>query len=138
MNGTAIENSLISHRLDGNNFKTWKFQINAILRAKDLEDVVSGAAVKPAATEEADLKKWLQRDGLATSVLFASLSADQSRLVLSCKSSKEIMDLLESIYNKKSDVKVMGLYEEYFVVRMGEDEKLAAYVSKFDNLAHEL
>lgn len=135
---TAIENSLISHRLDGSNFKTWKFQLNAILRAKDLEDVVNGTSAKPAVTDAAELKKWLQKDGMAISVLFASLNVDQSRLVLSCKSSKEIMDLLESIHNKKSDVKVMGLYEEYFAVKMMEDEKVAAYVSKVNNLAHEL
>lgn len=135
---TAIENSLISHRLDGSNFKTWKFQINVVLRAKDLEDVVNGTAKKPEAAEDADLKKWLQKDGLAMSVLFASLSVDQSRLVLSCKTSKDIMDLLESIHNKKSDVKVMGLYEEYFAMKMTEDEGVAAYVSKVCNLASEL
>lgn len=103
-----------------------------------MEEVFNGTYTKPAAAGATELKKWTQKDGMAVSVLFASLNGDQSWLVLSCKSSKEIMDLLESIHNKKSDVKVMGLYEEYFAVKMLEDEKVAAYVSKVKNLAHEL
>lgn len=141
MNGgnTAIENSLMSHRLDGSNFRTWRFQINAVLRAQDLVEIVNGDLAKPEDTATADeKKKWSQRDGKAMAVLFASLNADQSKLVLSCKSSKEIIDTLDSIHNKKSDVRVMGLYEEYFALKMSDDEKVASYYSRVDTLAHEI
>lgn len=70
--------------------------------------------------------------------LFASLNSDQSKLVLSCKSSKEIIDTLERIHNKKSDVYLMTLYEDYFALKMIENEKVAAYFSRVETLAHDI
>lgn len=135
----AIEQSMISHRLNGSNYREWRFQINAILRAQDLVEVVNGELAKPAEDASAeDKKKWSQRDGKAMATLFASLNADQGKLVLSCKSSQQIIDTLESIHNKKSDVRVMGLYEEYFSLKMSGDEKVASYFSRVDTLAHEI
>lgn len=135
----AIEQSLISHRLNGSNYREWRFQINAILRAQDLVEIVSGDLAQPGNDASAeDKKKWLQRDGKAMATLFASLNSDQSKLVLSSKSSKEIIDTLESIHNKKSDVHVMKLYEDYFALKMLEDETVAMYFTRVDTLAHEI
>lgn len=57
---------------------------------------------------------------------------------MSCKTSKEIISTLESIHGKRSDVRVMGLYEEYFALKMSEDEKVATYYSRVDTLSHEI
>lgn len=135
----AIEQSLISHRLNGSNYREWRFQINAILRAQELVEIVNGESPKPGDDASAeDKKKWSQKDGKAMATLFASLNSDQSKLVLSCKSSKEIIDTLESIHNKKSDVYLMTLYEDYFALKMCENEKVTSYFSRVDLLAHEI
>lgn len=135
----AIEHSVIAHRLDGSNYRTWKFQINAILRSQDLLGVVDGSFVKPA--DDADSKDktaWQQKDGKAMAILFASVNAEQASHLLDCKSAKSMMDLLESIHQKKSDVRIMILYEEYFSLKMSNDESVTAYVSKVRTIASEL
>lgn len=44
----VLGHSMMSHRLDGSNFRTWKFQINNILRSQELQSVVDGSYEKPA------------------------------------------------------------------------------------------
>lgn len=136
---SVLEQSFVSRRLDGSNFRAWKFQMNAILRSQELVDIVDGTCAKPDETESSETKrKWQQRDGKAMAILFASINAEQSLHVLDCKSAKSIMDVLESIHMKKSDVRIMSLYEEYFALKMNEEESVTAYVSKVRTIASEL
>lgn len=134
----VLEHSMISHKLTGDNYRAWKFQINAILRSQELLGVVDGTETL-AANATADVnKKWSQRDGKAMAILFASLNSEQVLHVLDCKSAKSIMDVLEGIHQKKSDVRIMSLYEEYFSLKMNEDESVTAYFSKVRTIASEL
>lgn len=136
---TFFESSMVSHRLDGSNFRTWKFQINNILRSQDLLGIVDGSIEKPEETAEAKIKNaWSQRDGKAMAILFASVNGEQSSHLLDCKSAKNIMDVLESIHSKKSDVRIMMLYEEYFGLKMSDDDSVASYYSKVRLIASEL
>lgn len=135
----AIEHSILSHRLDGTNYRSWKFQINAILRSQDLLGIVDGSSAKPANDADEKTKSaWLQKDGKATAILFASVNQENASDLLDCKSAKSIMDSLESIHQKKSDVRIMTLYEEYFSLKMSNDESVSAYVSKVRTIASEL
>lgn len=136
---TAVEHSVITHRLDGSNYRVWKFQINAILRSQDLLGVVDGSNAKPAETAaEKDKKEWQQKDGKAMAILFASVNSEQASHLLDCKSAKGIIDTLESIHQKKSDVRIMTLYEDYFGLKMSDDESVSAYFSKVRTIASEL
>lgn len=136
---TALEHSVITHRLDGTNYRTWKFQINAILRSQDLLGIVNGTNAKPAEmAAEKDKKEWQQKDGKAMAILFASVNAEQATHLLDCKSAKGIMDLLENLHRKKSDVRIMTLYEEYFSLKMSDDETVSTYFSKVRTIASEL
>lgn len=139
MDTKAVENSIISHCLNSSNFRCWKFQMNAVLRSHDLLDIVNGTIAKPNNSATAEVKsKWLQRDGKAMAILFASIDQEQASYVLDCKSSNELMGMLESIHQKKSDVRVMMLYEDYFCLRMTEDESVTSHVSKVRQIASEL
>lgn len=71
----AIEHSLMSHRLNGSNYREWCFQVNAILRAQDLVEVTTGEKPADDASAE-DKKKWSQKDGKAMAILFASPKED--------------------------------------------------------------
>lgn len=137
--GDAIERSVLENQLDGTNYKKWKFHITAVMRGKGLETVVNGKSQQPEDSADAKEKEaWLQRDGKATAILFASINDEQKNHVLSCTTAKEIMDKIDTIHQKKSDVRIMTLYEDYFSIRMKEDESVAAYVSKVTTLAAEI
>ena len=70
--------------------------------------------------------------------IVGSLDAEQAQLILVCLSAKEIWDKLLSVHEKKCEVSIMNLYEEYLALRMCENENVAGYVSKVTMLAAEL
>lgn len=49
-----------------------------------------------------------------------------------------MMDKLSSVYEKNSAIRVMNLYEEYFSLKMKDDETVAGYVAKVNQLASEI
>lgn len=128
---------IISHRLNGSNFKLWKFQITAILRGKGLIEIVGGTETAPDPADSR-YKDWIKKDGQAMAILFSSLDSTQANHVLTCKTSNEIVLKLESIHNKTSDVRIMTLYEEYFAIKMDENESVTSYVSNVTRLAAEI
>nr|XP_046482949.1 uncharacterized protein LOC124219437 [Neodiprion pinetum] len=71
-------------------------------------------------------------------ILIATLESDQAMNVLTCNSAKEIYEKLSAIHEKRSEVSVMTLYEEYFALQMSEDESVTTYVSKVMKLAAEI
>lgn len=46
--------------------------------------------------------------------------------------------MLSSIYVKNSEIRVMNLYEEYFSLKMKDDETNASYVSKIEAQGEQL
>ncbi|KAG5863295.1 hypothetical protein JTB14_034896 [Gonioctena quinquepunctata] len=71
-------------------------------------------------------------------ILISSLKSDQAQLILTCTNAYEIWSKLSSIYQKKSGVSVMNPYEEYFAIKITEDENEASYVAKVSKLASEI
>lgn len=133
------ESLLFTHRLNGSNFKLWNLQIKAFLRGHGLLDVVTGAAPEPVdPTETAELEKWALRDGKAMSILISSINPEQANHVLNCESSKQVYDKIQSLHKTISEVRIMNLYEEYFSLKMGDDESVATYFSRCSMLASEI
>lgn len=125
------------HRLNGSNYKLWKFQIDAVMKARNLTDVMAGTV--PAEDATNDVKSQYERnDGKAMAILISSVDSEQANHILMCKTAKEIVDKLASIHEKRSEVRIMSLYEDYFSLKMTEDESVAAYVSKVSRMAHEI
>lgn len=125
-----------AHKLNGSNYKLWKFQIDAVLRGKGLSKYVKEIVPTGATAEEQET--FSTNDGKAMAILIASLESDEAQHVLTCSTAKEIYDTLSAIYAKKSEVSIMTLYEEYFGLKMAEDESMTAYFSKVMKLAAEI
>lgn len=108
----------------------------SVLRAQGLLVVVNGTIVMPTDAEEKE--KWLMKDGKASSILIASLNEGQANHLLSCETSKQMYEKIESLHKVKSEVRLMNLYEEYFSRKMNYDESVAEYVPKCSMLAAEI
>lgn len=133
MSSSSKEHVFLTHRLNGTNFKIWELQTKSVLRAQGLLDVVNGTTTMPTTADEKE--KWLMRDGKASPVLIASVNEAQANHLLSCETSKQMYDKIESLHKVKSEVRIMNLYEEYFSLKMNDDEKVTEYVSKCSMLA---
>lgn len=113
---------MFTHKLNGHNYKLWKFQVDAALRGKGLVIYVKDIVAADATTVQQDI--FSINDGKAMSLLIASLESDEAQHVLTCSTAKEIYDKLSAIYAKKSEVSIMTLYDDYFGLKMAEDESV--------------
>lgn len=62
-------------KFGGKNFSAWKFQLNVVLIAYDLLDVVNGTTAKPEDLTTEDGKKWVKANAKATYVISSSVHA---------------------------------------------------------------
>ena len=120
----------IFHRLNNSKYWLWKFNVDAVLKGQGLLGVVQGVCKLNDSISQDQRDLWTKRDGKAMGILMSSIEKDQANHILSCTTANEVYDKLKNIHDKQSEVKVMCLYEEYFSIKMPEDESVAAYVSK--------
>jgi len=129
--------SIVHHKLNGTNYKLWKFQIDAVIKSRGLADAVNGNVPPDTASEE-NKRQYDRDDGRAMAILISSMDTEQANHVLTCKTAKEIIDKLSALYEKRIEVRIMCLYEEYFSLKMNENESVAAFVSKVSRMALEI
>lgn len=89
-------------KFDGKNFSAWKFQLNAVLIAHDLLDIVKGTRKKPDSADSEDAKQWVKDNAKATYVISSALEPSQLNCLLSCVSAKEMWDKLSTIHEQKT------------------------------------
>lgn len=129
------DNTFSGHKLNGTNYRLWKFQINALMKARALVDNVNGKVPENNASNEVKAQ-YERNEGMH--ILIQSLDTERANFVLTCTTAKQMVDRLSSIYEKNSEIRVMTLYEEYFALKMKEDESVANYVSRVNTLASEI
>ena len=123
-------------KFDGQDFGVWKVQVEAYLSVKRADFVLrhgkprrvayassADAAVNAANQakidqKEKEIKDFEDKDTYVRSILLLALSNDQVRLVLPCKSAKEIWDRLAALHEQKSQSNRIMLQQEFFGLRM--------------------
>lgn len=107
-------------RFDGKNFQAWKYKITAVLKAKEIFDVVSGARVLPGNQEGANAgrtKQWLKDDARATAVITSTMDDEQVNSVLVCATAR-------TMHGQKSVSNVDVLEQRYHSYKMGPTDSV--------------
>ena len=128
----------IFHRLNNSNYRVWKFNVYAVLKGQGLLGTVQGKVNFDDTASQDSKDLWVKRDGKAMGILISSIEKEQANHILSCTTCHEVYSKLRNIHDKQREVKVMCLYEEYFSLKMQEDESVAAYFSEVSSLAPEI
>ncbi|CDW55254.1 retrovirus Pol polyprotein [Trichuris trichiura] len=105
-----LESGLV--QLNGENYLRWKFEIEAVLEARDCSDLVSGEALCPAVGDE-KVKAWKNRDAIAWSIVSRSLDDFHHSFVRSCKTFKEMMDTIIKIREQTTVGNKFPVYSEF-------------------------
>ena len=63
----------------------WKWTMRHVLKAHQVEEIVTGAEKKPITAEADAISKWMIRDAKAVSLIATALGDPISKLVLICE-----------------------------------------------------
>lgn len=122
-------------KLNENNWNVWKFQVKVTLIAKELYGVTSGTEVKPEDTDKT-YAGFIKKDAKAQEVLVSRMEPGPMSHIISCVSAKEMWDRLHIIYEKKSNVSIHLLQQQFFNLKF--DDNVMNFLSKIQNLVAEM
>ena len=125
-------------KFDGKNYQYWKFQVECLLVANDLKDLVDGTRAKPGDQTTATGKQWVIDDAKAKHVISSSIDPSQLKIVLSCSTSKEMWSRLQTVHKQKSVTHKLLLSERFHSYKMSPTDSVAEHVLKVENMRRKL
>ena len=125
-------------KFNGTNFQVWKFQINAVLIASGIDDVVMGTRVKPEEIDVQHMKTWVKDDAKAMFLISSAMKASQVESVLTCRSSREMWNKLVLIHEQKSESNKLILTQRFHEAKMESNDTVVKHVSRILNMAAQL
>ena len=133
-NGECVESGKID-RLNGENYRTWKFAARMYLIQTDLWPYVNGdAVVKPEATPE-EKRQHKNKMEKALAAIALAVEADQQVHIVDCNTAAEAWNILEQVYEPKSRQRIMQIKREFVRIRLKEGETMASYLSRMKIIA---
>lgn len=116
-------------KLTGENWTTWKFQVDITLKSKGYFDVVNGIIQRPATATDS----WDSKDAKAQEIIVSRLDEKVVSHVLMCKTSAEMWTKLKSIYEHQSQISVHLLTQKFFYLQYSEG-KTAEFMSQLEEI----
>lgn len=126
-------------KFNGTNYQGWKFQLNSLLTAYGIREVVSGEKPRPqGAGQEAILKTWLKENARAMFLISSSMEYEQLEALLVCNTAKEMWDKLSSIHEQRSASNKLMLTQKFHEYRMCSGDSVTQHIAKVQNMASKL
>ena len=114
-------------RFNGNDFTVWKAQVEAVFTMKNIQPTLTKTESDYAV---ADRPAFKVVDVQAKALLLCGLEPKFARMVIKCKTAKEIWDRLSAIHEQNSMSSRMVLQRDFFDLKMKPTEKIQDYVSR--------
>ena len=133
-------------RLTGpEDYEMWKFQVRIVLKTHNAYEVACGETVKPERIEnETDaaygirLSNWTRIDLLAQKVISTSVCGGPLTFIMNCESSSDMWHRLGQAYERKTELNVHLLLQEFYVTKKQNNEDIATFMARIENMSYKL
>ena len=125
-------------KLNGENFYSWKFNIEMYLKGVDVWDIVTGDEVLPERATEDQKKKFKKRDQFALSKICLSVTENVQIYVRNCKTAKDAWDSLSGHFQENTLSKKIHWYKKLYAARMGPNTTMEEHVNNIKIIAEHL
>ncbi|KFD65016.1 LOW QUALITY PROTEIN: hypothetical protein M514_22733 [Trichuris suis] len=127
----------MSADLNGENYLRWKFEIEAVLEARDCSDLVSGDTPCPSVGDE-KVKAWKKRDAVARSIISRSLDDFHHAFIRSCKTSKEMMDTIVRIKEQATVSNKLLVSSEFHAYTWKPGMNVASFIAGLNAIVNKM
>ena len=126
-------------RLSGpENWATWKFQMEHLLKAKGLWGMLMETETLAADANAAAQAEFTRRREKAFSMLVLNVSTPQLYLITSCQTPKEAWTTLKAHFERDTLANKLFLKKKYFRCEMKEGESLTDHLKQMKELTDQL
>jgi len=109
----------------------WKFQIEILLKANNLYEVVISDT-----SESTD--KWKKDDAVAQKLLISTIDKKPLLHILECKTAYQMWTKIRTIYERDNEQLKCNLLQNFYSLLYDKNSNVATYISKLKNLANRL
>ena len=125
-------------KLTGDNYHSWKFQMQMCLIGKDLWEIVTGTDQLAEGATDAEQRRFRKRENLALALVCLSVATNLQIYVRSAKSEKEAWDNLEQHFEQKSLSRKIFYRRKLYSARMDKGTSMLAHVNYIKTLSEHL
>ena len=137
----AQEDKLSIDKLEGaKNWQIWKYQMQAILEARELWGHVNGSAISPEVSESsaAAQSAFEKAQKKTKALLVTSIKSDLVHLITECQTPKEIWDKLKERFERDTVANKLFLKQKFFSLKMKECESLDEHFRRMKEITDQL
>ncbi|KAK9736139.1 Zinc knuckle [Popillia japonica] len=120
-------------KFNGENWTTWKFQVEIMLKSKGYFDVVNGTKPRP----ENDTTEWDKMDVKAQEIIVLRLEEKILTHIITCKNSREMWSKLKAIYEHQSHINVHLLTQKFFTLEY-KTGNVTDFISQLEKIKADL
>lgn len=123
-------------QLNGDNYDTWRIQVESLLIKNENLEFVDGTKKKPtviagdAASATAE-ENWIKADKKARADLILTINPSELKQVKGCETSNEVWKKLESIYCSKGPARKATLLKQLILQKLEDDQDINDHLRKF-------
>ncbi|KAK9752029.1 Reverse transcriptase (RNA-dependent DNA polymerase) [Popillia japonica] len=118
------------------NFNNWQFRIKILLEEKQVHDLLEKNI--GTITNEQQKTQWHRNDAKGKSIIVQCLTDKHLDLVKDSKTAKDMMKVLQSVFERKSTFTKLHLKRKLLSLKCSANEKLEDHFLKFDTIIREL
>jgi hypothetical protein len=122
-------------KFNGQNYQLWKMHMEDYLYQKDLFLPLGGITKKLMAMKD---EEWEVLDRKALGMIRLSLEASMAFNISKEKTTKELMDALDKLYEKPSASNKVFLMKRLFNMKMSEGGSVADHLNEFNTVTNQL
>ena len=116
---------------DGKDYNLWKKIIQMYLKWKRCDDVILRE-------KQAEDEEWDQHELKAMNIIYSSISNDQLQFVVKQATAKEILEILDQIYVKKSTSLKIVIRNKLDKLKLEDFENSKNFFNEFERLINDL
>lgn len=125
-------------KFNGKNFQTWKFQMDAILKASSIQEVVKGTKKRPTdAAQVNEIAQWDKDDAKGMYLLSTAMVPEQLETLINCTTANEMWLQLISIHEQRSETNKSILMSNFYAYKMTSSDTVQ-HISKIQSMARAL
>lgn len=123
-------------KLNDSNYQHWKFQIEIVLRAAGLWEIVNGDTPRP--TADAEQAAWDEKDVWAQSIIVPNVGKNQTYHIFNCRTSQEIYARLKDPNSDASTLNKQHTLSKFFNYKISPEQSILQAYREIEELARNL
>lgn len=124
---------------DTESYTMWDFEIKVLLKSKGLMDIVDGTeTLEQQDNDGKKVKLWKAMDAKAQYIILMTIEQAVKMHIVSCENSKQMYDMLKSIYQMDTTQQKCSLLQEFYNFKYDQQKDMMGNIAYIQNLAFKL